>query len=102
MPSHLDAVLPAEVSYAVRLFPSPNVGRRMERRRLHGVLASHAVELFSDEVLLSHITDITSTQRDAHKEIVRENVFQTLCRNLKRQDWQQKHKNNLFHRFTHY
>ena len=102
MASHLDAILPAEVSDAICLFPSPDIGRRMKRTRLHGVLASHAVELLTDEVLLSRDTHISSAQRDAHEEILLENVLQTLCRYLKHYERQQKQTGNPFHRSTHY
>ena len=69
----------------------------MKRTRLHGVLASHAVELLTDKVLLCRNTYISSTQRDTHEEILLENVLQTLCRDMKSYDRKEEEKCYPFH-----
>ena len=94
--AHPYPVLAAEVGNAVCFFPTPYIRGGMERRWLHGILASHAVELLANEVLLSRNTHIAPAQRDTHEEILGKGFLEALRHDGKGTDGEEKEK-KLFH-----
>ena len=80
MAAELDAVLAAEVSNLVGVFPVVDTLLRLSRLRLHRIFSGDAVEFPLDEGNLVRVADIGQVHGDTDAEVILVVVLESILR----------------------